>query len=169
MRRVVGAAVALMLVLLVLPVAAGAAARDRHRDERVPSAHLEATGAGSMTVTGRLAVNGSIARRGSLVVTDRAGDASAYLAGAPLRFDRRGQARVRRASGILYVTGSEVSVQVQSGDLTFAVAGVGRVRLSGDGTYTLNDEPEKAWSGSWIRLVPPRDAGGGRRPGWRSR
>ncbi len=150
-RRALAAAVALSLVL---PVVAEAKDRLAHVDQRVPSAQLQATGSGTMKFVGRLAVNGSIPERGTVIVTDRAGDARAHLAGVPLAFDRRGRARVTRASGILFVSGSDVTVQVAGNRLTFSIAGFGRGRLWGEGTYQLNGDPPKAWSRPWIRIAP---------------
>jgi hypothetical protein len=105
-----------------------------------------------MTVAGRMAVNGSL-DRGSIVVTDRAGDARAHLAGVPLSFNR-GRAQARRASGILFVTGSSVTVQVNSSRISFSIAGNGRARFLGTGTYRLNSDPEKSWSRAWIKVAP---------------
>lgn len=150
-RRALAAAVALSLVI---PVVAEANDRPARIDERVPSAQLQATGSGTMNLVGRLAVNGSIPERATVVVTDRAGDARAHLAGVPLAFDRRGRARVPRASGILFVSGSDVTVQVTGTRLTFSIAGFGRARLLGEGTYQLNGDPPKAWSRALIRIAP---------------
>jgi hypothetical protein len=154
-RRVLAAAVALSLVI---PVAAEAKDHLARIDQRVPSAQLQATGNGTMSLVGRLAVNGSIPERGTVTVTDRAGDAQAHLAGVPLAFDRRGRARVVRASGILFVSGSDVTVQVTGNRLTFSIAGFGRARLTGEGTYQLNGDPPKAWPGAWIRIAPSSSA-----------
>ena len=155
-RRVLAAAVALSLVI---PVAAEAKDRLARIDQRVPSAQLQATGSGTMNLVGRLAVNGSIPERSTVTVTDRAGDAQAHLAGVPLTFDRRGRARVARASGILFVSGSDVTVLVTGNRLTFSIAGFGRARLTGEGTYQLNGDPPKAWPRySWIRIAPSSSA-----------
>ena len=154
-RRALAAAVALSLIV---PVVAEAQDRPARIDQRVPSAQLQATGSGTMNLVGRLAVNGSIPDRGTVVVIDRAGDARAHLAGVPLAFDRRGRARVSRASGILFVSGSDVTVQVTGVRLTFSIAGFGRGRLAGDGTYQLNGDPPKAWSRAWIRIAPSSSA-----------
>jgi hypothetical protein len=154
-RRVLAAAVALSLAI---PVAAEAKDRLARIDQRVPSAQLQATGSGSMNLVGRLAVNGSIPERGTVRVTDRAGDAQAHLAGVALTFDRRGRARVGRASGILFVSGSDVTVLVTGSRLTFSIAGFGRARLTGEGTYRLNGDPPKAWPRSWIRIAPSSSA-----------
>ena len=138
---------------LVVPVLAEAAHSGSRGSDRVPSARLQAMGSGAMTVTGRLVVTGTIPDGGQVVVIDRRGDATAYLAGTPLEFRRR-RARVQRASGILFVTGSKVSVQVLGVDLTFSIAGNGRARLRGAGTYRLNDGPERAWGRRAIKVSP---------------
>jgi len=158
LRRVLTAGLALALLV---PVLAGASPGHRRAEDRVPSAQLQATGGGSMTVTGRMSINGSILDRGSIVITDRAGDAQAHLAGVELTFNR-GRAQARKASGILYVTGSAVTVQVTSTRLSFSIAGNGRARLLGSGTYRLNADPEKSWTRSWIQVAPPSYASRGR-------
>lgn len=154
-RRALMAALALMLLV---PVIAEAKTPLRKQEPgRVPSARLEVHGTGGMTVVGRMSVNGTIPGKGSVVVMDRAGDAKAYVAGAPQAFTRGRVrvARVRQASGILYITGSNVTVQITGADLEFAIAGYGRALLSGTGVYSLNDGPEVTWSRVWIRLAPP--------------
>ena len=150
MRRALAAAIVL---IMALPALAGAAAQADERG-RGPSARLWTEGDGLVTFSGRLSLTGSIPGRGSLVVTDSEGDAKARLAGEPLAFDRRGRARVRRASGIVYVTGSRVTVQVVGEDLSFSVAGLGRARFLGEGLYGLNGGPETSWSPVWIRVAP---------------
>mgnify|MGYP001186336779 CR=1 FL=1 len=147
------ALIAALLVILVVPAFATASRGTLRADDRVPSAQVQATGGGAMTVTGRMAVNGSL-DRGSVTVTDRAGDARAHLAGVPLTF-QRGRAQARRASGILFVTGSDVTVQVTSPRMSFSIAGNGRARFLGSGTYRLNSDPEKSWSRAWIKVAPP--------------
>ena len=72
-----------------------------------------------MTVAGRLSVNGQIPERGVVVIRDREGDARAFLAGEPLELKRGERTRVRRASGVLYVTGSRVTVTVIGRELSF--------------------------------------------------
>jgi hypothetical protein len=160
MRRALMVAVALMLVV---PALAEAAPRAHTAAERVPSAQLQARGSGAMTIVGRMVVNGTIPERGSVVVIDRAGDADVHLAGVPLDFIR-GRVRVRQASGILFVTGSNVSVQILGVDLAFSVAGNGRAQLLGSGTYRLNSDPEKSWSRAWVRIVPSSSAQRRREP-----
>ncbi len=150
-RRALVIAVALMLVLPVL--AQAAPGTGKRADARVPSAQLQASGSGSITVDGRMVVNGTIPDRGQVVVIDRRGDAKAYLAGQPLVF-KRGRASVRRAGGILFVTGSNVSVQVLGVDLSFSIAGNGQARLVGTGVYRLNSDPEKVWGRAVIKVSP---------------
>ncbi len=137
-------------VMLVVPVLADARAPG---GPRVPSAQLQAWGSGAMTVSGRMVVTGTIPQRGQVVVIDRRGDATAYLAGESLTF-RRGRATVRRAQGILFVTGSKVSVQVLGVDLSFSIAGNGVARLAGSGTYRLNGGRERSWGRGTIRVSP---------------
>ena len=160
-RRALAFAVAVMLFVPVL-----AQAREtgpRLLDGRIPSAQVQTTGSGAITFAGRMVVNGTIPERGSVQITDRAGDAQAHLDGDALKFNRRGKVSVRRASGILFVTGSNVQVQVQGAGLTFAAAGNGRARFLGSGTYQLNSGEEKAWTSSWIKLAPTDTARRGRR------
>lgn len=146
-RRALACAVALMLVIPVLAEAHSS------EDVRVPSAQLQAWGSGAVTVSGRMVVTGSIPERGQVVVIDRRGDAKAYLAGEALTF-RRGRAMVRRASGLLFVRGGNVSVQVLGVDLSFSIAGNGQARLTGSGSYRLNGGPERAWGRDVIRVSP---------------
>lgn len=150
-RRALATAVALMLVV---PVLADARSSSRPRgSDRVPSAQLQASGSGAITVAGRLAVTGTIPQSSRVVVIDRRGDATAYLAGEPLGF-RRGRAMVRRGSGILFVTGSNVSVQVLGVNLSFAIAGNGRALLRGSGSYRLNKGRERDWGRGVVRITP---------------
>lgn len=151
-------ALAVVLVLLVPVMAVSASARTQTADQRVPSAQLQATGSGAITVAGRMVMYGTIPGRGSLVVIDRGGDARVHVAGVEREFSRK-RVRVRRASGIVFVTGSNVSVQILGVDLTFSVAGHGRARLLGTGVYVLNDQPERGWSRSWIRVAPTSASG----------
>jgi hypothetical protein len=143
------ALVCVVTLMLVIPVLADA----RSGGPRVPSAQLQASGSGAMTVSGRLAVAGTIPQNGQVVVIDRRGDAMAFLAGEPLTF-RRGRATVRRAEGILFVTGGSVSVQVLGVDLSFSIAGNGQARLTGSGSYRLNGGPARDWGRGTIKVSP---------------
>jgi hypothetical protein len=152
MRR---ALVAIALVLLIAPALASADAPGaKWADQRAPSSRVQAEGSGLITVSGRLSVNGQIPDRGVVVVRDRRGDARAYLAGEPLDLRRGERTRVRRASGVLYVTGSNVTVTVIGDDLSFSIAGHGRALFAGSGVYRLDDGPEAEWAGEWVRIAP---------------
>ncbi len=153
MRRALVAAVALLL-LIVPALASAAAPNAQWADQRAPSARVQASGSGLMTVAGRLSVNGQIPERGVVVIRDRRGDARAFLAGEPLELKRGERTRVRRASGVLYVTGSRVTVTVIGRGLSFSIAGHGRALFAGSGVYRLDSEPEAEWSGEWVRIAP---------------
>ncbi len=163
MRRALIVAVALMLLVPVL--AEAKTAHSKRVGGRVPSAQLAATGSGAMTIVGRMTVYGTIPERGSVVVLDRAGDAKAHLAGAPLQFSRgRVRAvRVQQAAGILIVKGSNVTVTILGVDLSFSIAGNGRARLLGSGVYTLNSDPEKSWARGWFNVEPSSSSSSERR------
>jgi hypothetical protein len=137
----------------VVPALAVADRDGRRGERRVPSAQVQATGEGRMIVTGRMAINGSL-ERATIVVIDRGRDARAHLAGQPLTF-KRGRAKARRASGILFVTGSRVTVRVISSRISFSIAGNGRARFLGTGTYRLNSDEEKSWTRAWVKVAPP--------------
>ncbi|MGD9695857.1 MAG: hypothetical protein AB7V42_09385 [Thermoleophilia bacterium] len=152
-------AVALVvLVILALPALCAAAATEP--TPRVPSAQLQADGSGTITITGRFTVNGTLAERSTIDIVDRARDAKAVLGGVPIALDRRGRAKVRRAQGILIVTGSNFQVTINGKNLNFSVAGNGRGRLIGKGSYRLNGGSPLAWGRSWIRISPPPPAHG---------
>jgi len=156
MRRALVATVALMLIV---PALASAKSPNAQRaDDRAPSARVQATGSGLITVSGRLTVNGLIPGRGFVVVRDRKGDAKAHMAGEPLELVRRRPTRVRRASGILFVTGSNVTVSITGDELSFSIAGYGRGLFDGTGVFTLNSEPEEQWSGERTRIAPSSSA-----------
>jgi hypothetical protein len=157
MRRALAAAIALMLVV---PALASAMPSERRGGDRGPSARVQTTGSGMITVAGRLSVNGLIPDRGVVVVKDRRGDATAYLAGEPLELERRGRTRVRRASGILYVTGSSVAVTVLGEDLSFSIAGNGRALFAGSGVFQIDSGPVSPWTGEWMRIPPSSDTPG---------
>lgn len=147
------ALVTAVVLALTVPALAMAAPHAQRVDARVPSAQLKVEGSGAMTVIGRMTVNGTIPERGQVVIIDRRGDAVAYLAGQPLEFTRK-RATVRRASGILFVYGSNVSVQVLGVNLSFGIAGNGQARLLGSGTYQLNSGPERSWGRGVIKVSP---------------
>lgn len=164
-RRALATVVALMLVVPVLAEARPASGK--RAGDRVPSAQLQASGSGSMTIAGRMAITGAIPGRGTVVVIDRAGDAQARLAGDPIRLSRKRATRVRNASGILLVTGSNVSVQIVGVDLAFSIAGNGRARLRGSGVYRLNSGAARGWPRAMIKVEPTPPGRRGERRGQR--
>ena len=155
MRRALVAAVALMLIVPALATATDQSAHQRTGDRSSPSARVQATGSGLMSVSGRLTVNGLIPGRGMVVVRDRRGDAKAFLAGSALELRRVKATRVRRASGVLFVTGSNVTVTIVGDELSFSIAGNGRALFAGSGVYSIDSGPESEWSGDWVRIPPP--------------
>lgn len=159
MRR--GWAAIAVAVLLLVPAIAVA---DDDGGPRVPSARVLAAGSGTIWIEGRMVVNGSLRSPGTVRIVDRAGDAVARMSGAQVRFDRRGRAVVRRASGILFVAGSRVHVTLGGRDLVFAVAGNGRMRLRGRGVYRMNHGPVRAWADSWVAVAPGAEQGRRRGP-----
>ena len=148
MRRALVAAVALMLIVPALASATDQAAHQRTGDRSSPSARVQATGSGLMSVSGRLTVNGLIPGRGMVVVRDHRGDAKAFLAGSALELRRGRATRVRRASGVLFVT-------IVGDELSFSIAGNGRALFAGSGVYSIDSGPESEWSGDWVRIPPP--------------
>jgi hypothetical protein len=161
-RRALAIAVAVILVVPVLAQARDAAPQ-LWLDGRVPSAQVQAAGSGVIAFNGRMVVNGTIPERGFVQIKDRGGDAKAYLDGQELKFNRRHKVTVRRASGILFVTGSNVQVRILGEGLTFAAAGNGRARFLGKGTYQLNSGPTMEWTSAWVRIAPSPPARRGRR------
>ncbi len=135
MRRALLVALALMLFVPVLAEGAMNPLRMVRGGDRSPSAQMWAKGGGVMTVFGRLTVYGRIVDPGTVTVLD-------------------GRIRVRNAQGILFVKNAD-SVQITGPGLNFSVAGSGRARLQGSGTYRLNSDREKRWSGAWISVSRP--------------
>jgi hypothetical protein len=148
-RRALAVAVAVMLVVPVL--AEARVARPKQQDDRVPSAQVEAAGTGLMTIIGRMVVNGTIPEQGAVTIADRARDARAYLAGKPLKFNNRGRVTVRRATGILFVTGSNVQVHAPRGPYVRSPLWPG---ASSAPAPTANSG-ERCPSPAWIRAHPP--------------
>jgi hypothetical protein len=151
-RRVLLVALALMLLVPVVSVGSMTPLRKVRGGDDEPSAQLWASGRGVMAVAGRMTVWGSIPPRALVTVTDRAGDAKVTIAGMPQELDD-GRIRVRDARGILFVTGSDLTVQIVGNGLSFNAAGNGRARLQGSGTYRLNSGKEKRWSGVWMAVA----------------
>ncbi len=118
-----------------------------------PSAQIELSGRGTVQLRGRLVLSGNLAARGTVSIVDRGGDASVHMAGAGVTLSRKGRATVRGATGILYVTGSNVTVTVASRGLTISAAGSGTAKLSGTGRYRLNLGSDRAWPRGTVKLT----------------
>jgi hypothetical protein len=110
-----------------------------------------------------LAGNGQVVLQ-VLRLTDRDGDATAYVAGRPVEFNRRGRAVVRGAAGVVFASGSALTFQVGGAPIELSAAGLGRVVLRGYGRVRLNLGPERAWPRAVIRLAPGRASRAQQRP-----
>jgi hypothetical protein len=127
--------------------------------ERQLSGQLQLDGAGLITLTGRLAISANLRSPAVLRLVDRAGDASVYVAGRPLRFNRHRRALVRPARGIIFASGSNLTLQVSGGRVEMSAAGVGRALLRGKGDVRVNLGPPRVWPRGAINLrpvAPPR-------------
>jgi len=143
----------------------GPSAMVLHQADPADSARLHLTGNGKVVLRGRLAVSGNLASRATVTIVDRAGDASVVVDGVTARF-KRGRATVRRAQGIVWAAGSDLTLQVKGRGIDLAAAGLGKARLTGKGTYRLNTERTRTWPRSWVNLLPdesPRAIVRGRR------
>lgn len=125
---------------------------------QLPSGLLEASGSGVVRLTGRLAVSANLPRRGVVRVWDRAGDGQLYVAGRRIALSRR-PATVRRATGIVFASGSNLVLQVSATDVEMSAAGAARVQLRGSGLYRLNLGAERAWRRGSLVLAPESRAG----------
>lgn len=119
------------------------------------SARLQLTGNGTVVLRGRLAVNGNLASRAAVTVVDRAGDASVVVDGVTAPF-KKGRATVRKAQGIIWASGSDLTLQVKGKQVDLAAAGLGKARLTGKGIFRLNTAKARTWPRAWVNLVPER-------------
>lgn len=123
-------------------------------NERQASGQIELAGGGQVTLQGRLAVSANLPSRAVLRLIDRAGDASVHLAGKPVGFNRNRRALVRGASGIVFASGSDLTLQVTGARIELSAAGIGRATLRGAGRVRVNLGPERAWPRGVIKLAP---------------
>lgn len=119
----------------------------------VASALLEVRGSGNIVVQGRVAVSAHLPARGVLRVVDRGGDAAVYVSGSEVPL-RAGRGLVRRANGIVFASGSNVTLQFTGVRVAVSAAGVGRANLRGAGRYRLNLGPSLQWPRAALRLAP---------------
>jgi len=155
-RRAVTLALVLLMLVPAVAVAGNGKPLRKQEPGRVPSAQLQAKGSGMIVVNGRMSVTGWIPGKGTIEVTDRAGDAALFVSGSAQPFTRGRVriARVRRATGRVYIRGSNVTGRIVGDGLDFIIAGYGRARLAGSGQYQLNNGDWADWTGDWIRLAP---------------
>ncbi|MEQ9093641.1 MAG: hypothetical protein RLN63_06005 [Miltoncostaeaceae bacterium] len=118
-------------------------------DER--SGQLEVSGRGRVVISGRVTVQGDLPYRGSLRVSDRAGDAQVFAAGREVPL-RRGRAVVRRTEGIVFVSGSRVVIVASGWNIRLWAAGTAAVRLQGTGVRRVNLGAFVPWTRSGFRL-----------------
>jgi hypothetical protein len=123
-------------------------------------ARLAADGAGQIQIDGNVMVAFGVVggRNSGIIITDRGGDARVTVNGkeiAPTRTRERGKVRETRingASGRFLISGSRIQLQIRGGQLSMSTAAIGTARLSGKGTYSLNDSPLAAWNGAQLAL-----------------
>jgi hypothetical protein len=155
-RSLIAAIAAIAAFAVAAPAAlAQAGAPGAGGGERGPSGLLHATGSGHAVVVGRVTLSGNLPRRSVLRVIDRAGDASVHVAGVRVPLRKR-RALLRRASGIVFASGSDVTLHLTGTGMDLSAAGVGRATLRGTGRYRLNLAAERAWPQGAIRLAQPQ-------------
>ncbi len=119
-----------------------------------------AMGTGTVAAQGNMtAAFGKI--KGSIVVRDRVGEAVVKVRGVaqtPRLVTSDGRTirvfTIPRAKGTFFIKGANVRITLASGANAISVTMIGRgkvTRLSGDGTYSVNDEN----SLNWADAVPP--------------
>lgn len=124
---------------------------------------FEIVGRGVVIVRGQLTVYGTLT--GQLIVRDFAGTAIVKLSGVRMRprvlangVRLYNYPRLKHRS--IYVKGRNVRVAFATGTKgSVAIAGFGFgsiVRMTGTGSYVLNDSPRRPWSG--LRVIPIRPA-----------
>ena len=136
--------------------------------EHDESGRCEAAGRGKVVLQGHVVAFGLARGRSRIVVVDRRGDATLSVDGRTRMqsLDRPKRWRkvvIPRAEGRFYVRGSRVSVVVQSRRLSVAIAGTGRLRMKGQGRYSLNGAAARNWSRDPRRWRSVRLRGGAKR------
>jgi hypothetical protein len=126
-------------------------------------ARLAADGAGQAQIDGNVMVAFGLVggRNSAIVVSDRAGDAKVTLNGkevTPTRIRERGKLRetkISGANGRFLISGSRIQLQIRGGQISLSTVAIGTARLSGKGTYSLNDSPSAAWNGAQTITLTP--------------
>lgn len=127
---------------------------------------FDANGTGTFAARGELTTFGKIEGAGTILVRDRVGGAVVKVNGVRQRFKvvrvglrlvRVYTIPVRKAptttsrlvkSTSFYVRGMDVRIELRAPKSVLSLALIGRgqvVTLTGDGTYSLNDEPPAEW------------------------
>lgn len=140
----------LLAVLAALGLVSSAAAQTDGR--------LSANGSGSAVVDGRVVVYGSNGGRNAQIrIEDRSGDASFIANGRPVTPKRTRKKSEFRYTGpaTFVVSGTQVRIEITGDIPSLSVVGIGQFRLSGRGSFTLNDAFYPAWRGKQMSLAPP--------------
>lgn len=149
--------------LLTAAVAAAAAiAAPSAAAQDVPQGILAANGAGTFILDGDAAVLGMVRGPAVILVQDRAGDVRFRVGGKivrPLRtrpappFVTVRRFRIGNVRRRFLVTGSNMRIRVDSREMTVNASGRFKVRLNGQGSYTVNDGRPQAWvAGAVVRV-----------------
>jgi hypothetical protein len=158
--------VPLIILMLALGVATAAAAppdalpSSARLTGQVPtqtpgerSAQLELRGFGTAQLNGRLVVYGKVEYADLIAVKDWHGDARLFFEGRQYWF-KRGWVGIKRASGRFYVQGRDIRVKIKGREMSIALAGNGRARLQGSGSFRLNGGASLPWVSRWINVKP---------------
>lgn len=119
-----------------------------HADGPPSSGRLRLEGDGFLRIDGRVVVFGLLPEDATIWFRDYEGDARFFLDGEepPLRDGGAELTKLRGQSGRLYVSGSDLRLQIRSEDISLAAAGRGLFHTMGDGLYQRNDDPLRRWS-----------------------
>lgn len=146
-------AAVLLALLAALGVVSAAVAQSDGR--------LSASGSGSAVVDGRVVMYGALGGRNAQIrVEDRAGDASFMVNGRPVTAKRSRRKIEFRYSGpaTFVISGSSLRAEITGDVSSLSVVGTGVFRLSGRGTFVLNDTYYPAWKGRTMTLDVPAPA-----------
>lgn len=127
-----------------------------------PQGILAASGRGVFILDGDAAVLGVARGPALIVVQDRAGDAMLRVGGRVVRpvrtrpgspFVTIRRIRLGDVRRRFLVSGSDIRLRVESADMTLNASGRFRVRLTGQGSYTVDDGAPQAWvAGATVKV-----------------